>query len=61
MWSAPKRPPVSRDDDPTGPEADAGAPTCPLCGDELRIVERVGSRWWRCEGEDHSYSREVGK
>jgi ribosomal protein L37AE/L43A len=34
-------------------------PTCPLCGSALEVVERFGSRWWYCDGDGHSYSREL--
>ncbi|MFB6301964.1 MAG: hypothetical protein ABEH78_03790 [Haloferacaceae archaeon] len=36
-----------------------GAPTCPLCGSEMEVVERVGSRWWYCDGDGHSYSHVI--
>lgn len=51
---------VPHDDTRPGPPTDAlGEPACPLCGNELEIVERFGSEWWYCDGEDHAYSREV--
>lgn len=51
---------MSHDDTRTAPATgELGEPCCPLCGGELEIVERFGHEWWYCEGESHSYSREV--
>lgn len=61
MDAGPEAAPMSGDDQRTRAAAtvDGEEPTCPLCGDALEVVEYVGSRWWYCDGDGHSYSREV--